>query len=193
MNLQEKRNLEYQELQERRNKEESELHQQLKDVLSTELIELLSIKENKDDWSFTVGLAFTLDSYRQEDIFYWKSDESQEDFILTVKKRIEYIKDLRVQYPDYCKQNDYIQTNSNFQKTFKLTHMGYKHDFSLNIQLADYMKLPNSTSCGYGGGDYEIKRTPKRVEEYNKNIDITIDSLLDCISELKQKKYISKC
>lgn len=165
------------------------MEQQLSDALSLESIEFLSLKENSEDWSCTVVLAFTLDGYRQEDSFYWKSDESQELFIRHVKDRIEYIKELRSKYPDYCKQNDYIQTNSEFRKKIKLTHMGYDKEFYFNVQLADYLKLPNQTCCSVGGGDYEIKRTPKRVEEYNKNIDITIDVLLDCISELKQMKY----
>jgi len=193
MTLQEKRNLEYRELQERREKEQVEIQQQLQDALANETIEVLEIKENTENWSYIVTVAFTLDGYKQEDEFYWSSDKSQEDFIVIVKNRIEYIKELREKYADYCKQNDYIQANSKFHKVIKLTHMGYSREFYFNIQLADYMKLPNSTSCGCGGGDYEIKRTPKRLEEYNKNIDITIDVLLDCISELKQKKYISKC
>ena len=67
--------------------------------------------------------------------------------------------------------------------------MGYKRDCYFTVNLASYLKLPNTTSCSCGGGDYEIKRTPKRVEEYNKNIDVVIDNLLDCIAELKMKKY----
>jgi hypothetical protein len=190
MTLQEKRELEFKELQERKEKERVELQEQLKEVLSLESIELLAITERED--SYSVKVAFTLDGYRQEDDFYWKADESQKDFILSAKKRIGYIKELREKYSDYCKQNDYIQTNSKFHKTISLTHMGYKREFYFDIQLADYMKLPNTTSCGFGGGDYEIKRTPKRLDEYNKNIDIAIDALLDCISELKRKKYVSK-
>ena len=187
MTLQEIRNKEYKDLQERKEQERAELEQQLKETLSQESIELISIKEGEDGYS--VKLAFILDGYRQEDDFYWCANKSKEDFILSVKSRIDYIKELRMEYPDYCKQNDYIQTNSKFQKTIKLTHMGYTKEYYFNVQLADYLKLPNTTSCSCGGGDYEIKRTPIRVEEYNKNIDITIDALLDCIAELKQQKY----
>jgi hypothetical protein len=190
MTLAEKREREYKEIQERKEKERLELEQQMREALTHDSIELLSIKENGEDYSLIVCLAFTLDGYRQEDEFYWSADESQEAFIQHVKDRIDYIKELRAKYPDYCKQNDYIQIHSKFHKTITLTHMGYKREFYLNIQLADYLKLPNTTSCGFGGGDYEIKRTPKRVEEFNRNIDITIDALLDCIAELKQKKYM---
>lgn len=192
MTLAEKRNLEYEELQDRKERDRLELETQLKVALSLESIEFLSLKENSENWNCTIKLAFTLDGYRQEDDFYWKSDESQEAFIQHVKDRINYIKELRAKYSEYCKQNDYIQTNSKFHKTIKLTHMGYDREYYINIELADYLKLPNTTDCGFGGGDYEIKRTPKRVEEFNKNIDIAIDALLDCISELKQKKYLEK-
>jgi hypothetical protein len=192
MTLAEKRNKEYQELEERKEKERLELESQLKETLSLESIEFLSLKENSDDYNCSVKLAFTLDGYRQEDDFYWNSDESQEAFIQHVKDRIGYIKELRERYPEFCKQNDYIQTNSKFRKKILLKHMGYDREFYFEVQLADYLKLPNTTCCSCGGGDYEIKRTPKRVEEYNRNIDITIDILLDCISELKQKKYVSK-
>ena len=192
MTLAEKREKEYQEMRERKEEEHLELEQQLKDALSLESIEFLSLKENSENWNCTVKLAFTLDGYRQEDDFYWTSDESQETFIQHVKNRIDYIKELRTKYPDYCKQNDYIQTNSKFCKKILLTHMSYNREFYFDIQLADYLKLPNQTYCSFGGGDYEIKRTPKRVEEFNKNIDITIDALLDCISELKQKKFVSR-
>jgi len=191
MTLAEKRNKENEELQERKEKERLELENQLKNALSLESIEFLSLKENGDNWDCCVRLAFTLVDYRQEDDFYWSSDKSQEAFIEQVKGRIDYIKELRARHQEFCKQNDYIQSNSKFSKKISLTHMGYGREFYFEVQLADYLKLPNSTSCSVGGGDYEIKRTPKRVEEYNKNIDITIDLLLDCISELKQKKYVS--
>jgi hypothetical protein len=188
MTLGEKREQEYNELQERREKEKGELQNELESSLNDELIEILSIKEIDD--GYRVNLVFTLDGFSQKDDFYWNVNDSQEDFINNVKGKIEYIKELRGQYLDYCKKNDYIQTNSEFRKEIALTHMGYEKSFYIDIRLADYLKLPNTTSCSVGGGDYEIKRTPKRVSEYNNNIDITIDALLDCIAELKQKKYV---
>lgn len=187
LTLRERRELEYRELQERKEKGRAELQQDLRRALSSEVIELLGIKECEEHYK--VKVAFRLDGYRQEDDFYWGADQSQENFILSVKKHIDYIKELREKYPDYCKQNDYIQTQSKFTKVIKLTHRGYEREFYINIQLADYMKLPNTTICSCGGGDYQIKKTPERVKEYNKNIDITIDALIDCISELKQRKY----
>lgn len=188
MTLGEIRDLEYEELQKRREKERDEIEKSLEETLNTESIEVISINSSSD--GYKVIIAFTLDGFRQEDDFYWDLDESREDFVNKVSKYIDYIKELREKYPEYCKQNDYIQTNSKFYKEINLTHMGYKRTFSLDLQLADYLKLPNTTSCSFGGGDYEIKRTPQRVKEYNRNIDIAIDVLLDCIAELKQRKYV---
>ncbi|KIO62108.1 hypothetical protein B4065_3328 [Caldibacillus thermoamylovorans] len=187
MTLREMRDLEYEELQKRREKEREEIKQSLEEALNAESIELLSIDSSSD--GYKVVVAFTLDGFRQEDGFYWDLDESREDFTNKVKKYIDYIKELREQYPEYCKQNDYIQTNRDFYKKITLTHMGYKRTYELKLKLADYLKLPNTTSCSVGGGDYEIGRTPQRVDEFNKNIDIAIDALLDCIAELKQRKY----
>lgn len=187
MTLREMRKLEFEEMQERREKEKEELRKQLEESLKDESIEVVSLKEYDD--SYKVVIAFTLDGFRQEDDLYWNIDDSREDFVNKTKKHIDYIKELREQYPEYCKQNDYIQTKRDFYKKFTLTHMGYKRTYELKLKLADYLKLPNTTSCSFGGGDYEIRRTPQRVEEFNKNIDIAIDALLDCIAELKQRKY----
>lgn len=190
MTLADKRKEEQKWLQERREKEKEELKIDLVSKMNNESIKVLSISE--DDYDYKVNVEFTIDGFTQNECFYWISSESQEDFIKKVKRHIDYIVELRDQYPDYCKKNDYIQTHRDFNKKIKLTHMGYSKVFEVNLQLADYLKLPNQTSCSFGGGDYEIKRTPKRVEEYNKNIDVAIDALLDCIAELKQKKYVEQ-
>ena len=188
MILREIRLLEIEELQKRREKEQEELKKELETTLNNETVEVVSMTEY-DEESYKVVIQFMLDGFRQEDDFYWNGDESKENFIGKVKKRIDYIKELREQYHEYCKQNDYIQKNSKYRKEINLTHVGYNRKFYIDLQLADYLKLPNTTSTGVGGGDYEIKRTPQRVKEYNDNIDIVIDALIDCIAELKQKKY----
>ena len=188
MILREKRLLEIEELQKRREKEQEELKKELETTLNNETVEVVSMTEY-DEESYKVVIQFMLDGFMQEDDFYWNGDESKESFIGKVKKRIDYIKELREQYHEYCKQNDYLQTNSKYRKEINLTHMGHNRKFYIDLQLADYLKLPNTTSTGVGGGDYQIKRTPQRVKEYNDNIDIVIDVLIDCIAELKQKKY----
>ena len=157
---------------------------------------MLEVTRDVNDYEelkyYSVKYEFELDNYTQQDVTFWENDESLEDLIKGVKDHIEYIKELRTQYPEYCKQNDYIQSNRDYKKELILTHMGYQQRYYLDIKLCDYLKLPNTTDCGFGGGDYEIKRTPKRLKEYNENIDKTIDMLLDCISDLKKMKYIEK-
>jgi len=176
------------EKQERKEKEKLEIEQLLKSNLNFDEIKILSVNEDSD-YSLQVDYTFTIDGFTQKDCIWWKNSESVEQFTEKAKKYIDYIKKLRKQYPEYCKQNDFIQSNRDFKKLLELTHMGYGKTYSLQFELADYMKLPNITSCSFGGGDYEIKRTPVRVKEYNKNIDRTIEFLMDCIVELRNKKY----
>lgn len=101
---------------------------------------------------------------------------------------IDYIKQLRKQYPEYCKQNDYIQARRQYKKSFKLNDFYYGTPFNLNGELCNYLKLPNTTSCSCGGGDYEIKRTPIRVEQFLSNIETCISQFESFISELKDYK-----
>lgn len=189
MTLKEIKEREYLEQKERKQKEQQEITQYLQESLSNENIKVFNIRENSEDYSLYIDLEFTLDGYTQKDTFLWDASKSIEDFIKGAKNRIDYIKELREQYPDFCKANDFIQTNSVFVKTLKITHMGYDKRYDFRVDLADYLKLPNTTSCSVGGGDYEIKRTPRRVKEYNENIDITVDFLLECITELRNRKY----
>ncbi len=179
---------------------ENENRKKIRKILEEEFeknnIKVLEVTRDVNDYEelkyYSVKYEFELDNYTQQDVTFWENDESLEDLIKGVKDHIEYIKELRTQYPEYCKQNDYIQSNRDYKKELILTHMGYQQRYYLDIKLCDYLKLPNTTDCGFGGGDYEIKRTPKRLKEYNENIDKTIDMLLDCISDLKKMKYIEK-
>lgn len=188
----ERKNKEWEELQKRQAKEMEEIQQQLKDALDFDEIKVHELKESSGDWDLTVVFQFTIDGYTQEDSALWDSSESLETFVDKVKRRIGYIRELRDQYPEYCKQNDFIQLHSIFNKTLTLTHMGYERHYDFCIELADYLKLPNTTSTGFGGGDYEIKRTPKRVKEYNENIDKAINFLIDCITELRNRRNDSE-
>lgn len=179
---------EYEDVAQRKEEEREEIEQQLQCALNFDDIKVVSFREPEDSEDLAVVIEFTINDYVQENNFYWSFDESIEQFAEKVKKRIDYIKELRQQYPEYCQQNDFIQTNSKFKRKLKLTHMGYLREYQFEIDLADYMKLPNTTHYGIGGGDYEVKRTPKRVKEYNQNIDKTIDFLIDCITDLKGLK-----
>lgn len=186
MKLHEILDLESQKIQEYKNQKNADLNKSLSDALDDECFELLGIKPYEQ--YYRVDLVFTLDGYKQEMLFIWDFNENQETLIEKIKARVSYIKELRQKYPQYCRQNDYIQTNSNFRKTLHLTDGGQPRDYIFNIFLANYMELPNTTRSSFGGGDYEIKKTPERVKEFNKNIDKTIDFLIDCITELKNRK-----
>lgn len=189
MTREEIRNREQEQLKERKENEQKEIEDSLKKSLASNNITVTALSDEDENYNIMVSFDFILDGYTQRDEMLWKSYESIDEFTEKVKSYINYIKQLREKYPKYSKQNDYIQTNRHFNRHLELTHMGYKRDYDFTIDLADYMKLPNKTSTGFGGGDYEIKRTPQRVEEYNNNIDKTINFLIDCITELKQRKY----
>lgn len=180
--------------EQKENENRKEIRKILEEEFEKNNIKVLEVTRDVNDYEelkyYSVKYEFELDNYTQQDVTFWENDESLEDLIKGVKNHIEYIKELRTQYPEYCKQNDYIQSNRDYKKELILTHMGYQQRYYLDIKLCDYLKLPNTTDCGFGGGDYEIKRTPKRLKEYNENIDKTIDMLLDCISDLKKMKYI---
>jgi len=182
--------------EQKENENRKEIRKILEEEFEKNNMKVLEVTRDVNDYEelkyYSVKYEFELDNYTQQDVTFWENDESLEDLIKGVKDHIEYIKELRTQYPEYCKQNDYIQSNRDYKKELILTHMGYQRRYYLDIKLCDYLKLPNTTDCGFGGGDYEIKRTPKRLKEYNENIDKTIDMLLDCISDLKKMKYIEK-
>ena len=182
--------------EQKENENRKEIRKILEEEFEKNNMKVLEVTRDVNDYEelkyYSVKYEFELDNYTQQDVTFWENDESLEDLIKGVKDHIEYIKELRTQYPEYCKQNDYIQSNRDYKKELILTHMGYQQRYYLDIKLCDYLKLPNTTDCGFGGGDYEIKRTPKRLKEYNENIDKTIDMLLDCISDLKKMKYIEK-
>ena len=182
--------------EQKENENRKEIRKILEEEFEKNNMKVLEVTRDVNDYEelkyYSVKYEFELDNYTQQDVTFWENDESLEDLIKGVKDHIEYIKELRTQYPEYCKQNDYIQSNRDYKKELILTHMGYQQRYYLDIKLCDYLKLPNTTDCGFGGGDYEIKRTPKRLKEYNENIDKTIDMLLDCISDLKKLKYIEK-
>lgn len=179
---------------EKEKEKDKEIREILEDEFKNNNIKIINIKRNINEYEeltdYQIEYEFNINSYKQQDITFWNNDESLDFLIDKVNKHIGYIKELREEYPEYCMQNDFIQANRNYKKELVLTHMGYERKYSFDIELCDYLKLPNTTDCGFGGGDYEIKRTPKRLKEYNENIDKTIDMLLDCISDLKKMKYV---
>jgi hypothetical protein len=111
-----------------------------------------------------------------EDSCYIEYRDDLEDKVAAVIKRIAYIKQLREQYKEYCALNDHIQKYRKRSKSIK-TGEYYNDTCSIDYTLCGLLKLPNTTNCGIGGGDYEIKRTPKRVKEFRERAQKTIDFL----------------
>lgn len=129
------------------------------------------------------------DGYTDDGFGLWRYDEDLCIFTQNQKNTLEYIQSLRNKFPSQTIQHDYIQKNRVYKKEFKIIHSsGYNQSPAIRLELCQYLKLPNTTDCSCGGGDYQIKRTPERVEDFKNNIDRTIDSLLDVISDLKKLK-----
>lgn len=128
------------------------------------------------------------DGYIQTDSAYWKWDESVSDIVLNIKRHVEYIEKLRLDYPEYALHNDHIQKYRKFERTCKLTDNGFSREAHISALLCGYLKLPNTTECSVGGGDYELLRTPQRVDDFNNNIDTLCLFLIDCIGELRGMK-----
>ena len=136
-----------------------------------------------------IKYSFVLeDGYAENGFGLWNYDEDILSFTQAQKNTLEYIKKLRNEFPIQTIQHDYIQKNREYKKELKIVHSGYNQNSFIRIELCGYLKLPNTTNCSCGGGDYQIKRTPERVRDFKDNIDRTIDSLLDVISDLKKLK-----
>lgn len=172
---------------EKRNKE---LLQQLCKQLENPEIKFSDVDidfEKYEDAGY-VTLSFELkDGFKQEDDLRWRWDESVEDVASKITKYILYIQQLRTTYPDYAVQNDYIQSHRRFFRKCKSSHSNCE-EFYVKAELCGMLKLPNTTDCSCGGGDYEIKRTPKRVKDFKNNIDNICLFMSDCIAELRQMK-----
>lgn len=148
----------------------------------------VNVDLEKYDEAGCVSLSFELkDGFKQEDDFYWEWNESVDDIADKIVKHILYIEQLRKDYPNYAAQNDYIQKHRKFFRKCKSSHSDCK-EFYIKAELCGMLKLPNTTDCSFGGGDYEIKKTPKRVKDFKSNIDNLCLFMSDCIAELRQMK-----
>lgn len=169
----------------------SELLKELNEGLQKTGYEFLNISVDfeKYEEAGSVSYDFKLpDGYTQTDSSFWKWDESVSDIVNKIKSQVDYIVHLRQQYRDYALHNDHIQRHRNFERVCKLTHSGFIREARISALLCGYLKLPNITECGAGGGDYELRRTPQRVEDFNNNIDTLCLFLADCIGELRGMK-----
>ena len=138
----------------------------------------MSEKDNKNEEKLNDNLD--LETENDEEKCLSKIDD--------IVKHILYIEQLRKDYPNYAAQNDYIQKHRKFFRKCKSSHSDCE-EFYIKAELCGMLKLPNTTDCGFGGGDYEIKKTPKRVKDFKSNIDNLCLFMSDCIAELRQMKH----
>lgn len=185
------KNKDYEERKQINEKRNSELLKELNDGLQESEYEFsnVSVDFEKYEEAGEVRYDFRLsDGYSQTDSAYWRWDESVSDIIQYIKRHVEYIEKLRQDYPEYASHNDHIQKYRKFERTCKLTNNGFTREANVSALLCGYLKLPNTTECGVGGGDYELRRTPQRVEDFNNNIDTLCLFLADCIGDLRGMK-----
>lgn len=148
-----------------------------------------------DEGDAMIEYEFSLpDGYVQKCKGFWSFDRTIDEVVERISENVSYIKKLRDCYPEYAKQNDYIQSRRIYSKRINLEQFGQRSTAtgSITATLCPFLELPNTTEGGIGGGDYEIKRTPKRVRDFNKNIDDFCLFLSDCIAELRSMKVIEK-
>ena len=184
-------NADYKEAEMRLKEREKEVYKTLKNLIfeSDYKVRKIKICFRKYEEAGEISYHFILpDGYEQDDTYYWKWSESVEEASERIKKKIDYIVELRKKYPKYAAWNDHIQKFREYERECKLLDRGYETTAKLSAELCGYLKLPNTTSCGFGGGDYEIKRTPERVKDFNENIDKLCLFLADCMSELRRMK-----
>lgn len=179
------------EIEERKAEREKKVLDALKNLLSESDYEVSGIKLNFYKYENGAGIEYHFklpDGFEQDETIKWGWEENIDDVTWHIKGQIDYIAKLRKQYPDYARQNDHIQKHRKYEKVCKLYDTGYPREAYLKAELCGYLKLPNTTSCSVGGGDYELKRTPARVKDFNENIDKLCLFLADCIGELRGMK-----
>lgn len=166
-----------------------ELFQQAEDDLRSILAESdIKLRDCKifmpKDWDgYRIDYEFEYKGYVQKDEFVWKWAEDISQVGDYIKKHILYIHELRCKFPDYALLSDYIQQHREFHKEIEFADG--KNKANIHCTLTSYFKLPNSTDCSHGGGDYEIKRTPERVKMFKSNITSLISNFIDYIAELR--------
>lgn len=165
---------------------QNQLFEQIRNYLGQFDIELtqFAMYKNCDTGDYNIKYKFCYNGFAQSETAIWDYIEEFETVAERIKKHILYIGELREKFSDYAALNDYIQTHREFKKVIDLEEQHYNLA-TVSAELTSYLKLPNTTSCGLGGGDYEIKRTPKRVEMFKNNINTLINCFIDYIAELR--------
>jgi hypothetical protein len=142
--------------------------------------EVVKIDQQSDeDGSYRIETKMVINGYEYQDTNWLKNDEHISGFVTMATRHYDYIKKLWDEFPEYCKVNEILQSMRNFQ----VKDIG-------TITLCRMLKLPNTTECSMGGGDYEVKRTPERANEFLANIDkytrIFSTAIMD-LQDIKQR------
>jgi hypothetical protein len=135
--------------------------------------------------SVLVYYEIEIDGIISQEECYISYDDDVFEACENASRHITCIKDLRKQYPQFCAINDYLQKNRIYKKEIKLDDGYYGKVFNIQPELTKYLKLPSTTSCSVGGGDYEIKRTPERVKIFEQNLNALTKFFKECISEIE--------
>lgn len=111
------KNADCEEMEKRKAKREKEVYNTLNGLLkeSGYEVSVIDINFEKYEEAGSIGYRFKLpDGFEQEDSHYWKWQESVEEATDKIKKHIDYIVELRKQYPEFARQNDYIQEHRKY-------------------------------------------------------------------------------
>lgn len=127
----------------------------------------------------------SIDFIQKDNSYHWDYNESLDTVVENIIKTNNYILELYSKYKGNCLMNDFIQKHLVYEKN--ITSNIYKKGV-IRFELGDLLILPNTTNFSCGGGDYEVKRVPKKANEFLSNIDNYINSLIDTITDLNNIK-----
>lgn len=136
-----------------------------------------------------VIISYNVNGFDYEEDSYLGYSEEISDFVARNNKKIDYIAQLWQDYPEFCEATERLRKYSLFSIRGVNEH----------LMLTDKLILPSritfnqndtfrSGGASFGGGDYEVKRTPERVRKYIANSDKLISILEESLSELKRRK-----
>lgn len=159
----------------------SDIIQHEKEVVMTEILncepsfKVMNLCKGED--GYVVHTTKKVSGYIHPGTFFLGYQDDVADKIAKHEKHYEYIVELWSQYPRFCLINEVLQK----YRVFKIDDVGV-------IKLTGQLILPNTTECGFGGGDYEIKRTPEREKKFLQNIDKFTLILTKAVVELQEVK-----
>lgn len=130
-----------------------------------------------EDGSYRIEARIVINGYEYNGTNWLRYDEHINDFVAKVASHFDYIKKLWNDYSEFCKVNEILQS----VRILNVEKIG-------NIELTGRLTLPNTTNNSCGGGDYEVKRTPNRVNEFFENIDKYTAVFSKAITDLHELK-----